>query len=83
MRRSKVRGRIRTICGKMNRGRFPIGSRTALSPAAVRQRRIDLEQRREAKFQAEKEILLRVEIQRMEARKRKEGTLGHSETPVT
>lgn len=68
-----VEGRVRAACARLNRGRFPIGSRRALTRAEERGRRVDLDEAKNDRFKRTIHRYVQMEIDRMNERKRKEG----------
>lgn len=68
------RDTVRGQCERMKKGRFQIGSREAFTPKEERQRAADRTARRLEIEEMKMTGHVRMEIQRMEARKRKENS---------
>ena len=56
----------------MNKGRFVIGSRRALTVRAEKQRKITLEESRDARFEKNRDRLVRMELDKIAYRRRQQ-----------
>ena len=64
-------GRVRAVCSRLNRGRYPIGSRRELTRKELKERAFDLAYARNEKFLRTKEQFVKTQLQMAEYRKRR------------